>query len=108
MFFFIQSVLARVEVLALKSTCLLLQAAALSGSWVPTADQLFFTAASVEELTRGGAVEFGGDLQAVGILIDQVLSLHNRLGVNASFSVHNREAVLQVRLTIATLSSGLV
>lgn len=69
-----------------------LQVAALSEYWEPTVSQLLFTVSSVEEFTQGGRVEFGGDLQAVGMLIDQLLSLHHRLrGTSLS------DRVLQVR-----------
>ena len=51
----------------------------------------------MEELTRGGRVEFGGDLQAVGRLIDQLLLLHHRLRGTSSLSARDEETLLQVR-----------
>ena len=74
-----------------------LQATALSESWEPTVSQLLFTVSSMEELTQGGRVEFGGDLQAVGRLIDQLLLLHYRLRGRSSLSARDEEALLQVR-----------
>ena len=74
-----------------------LQVAALSEYWEPTVSQLLFTVSSVEEFTRGGRVEFGGDLQAVGMLIDQLLSLHRRLRGTTSLSDRDAVTLVQVR-----------
>ena len=41
-------------------------------------------------------MEFGGDLQAVGRLIDQLLLLHHRLRGTSSLSVRDEETLLQV------------
>ena len=51
----------------------------------------------MEEFTRGGRVEFGGDLQAVGMLIDQLLSLHRRLRGTTSLSDRDAVTLVQVR-----------
>ena len=41
-------------------------------------------------------MEFGGDLQAVGRLIDQLLLLHHRLRGTSSLSARDEETLLQV------------
>ena len=41
-------------------------------------------------------MEFGGDLQAVGRLIDQLLLLHHRLRGTSSLSSRDEETLLQV------------